>query len=471
MDPFVVISFGKKVFRTRIIRHSLNPNWDEKLLFHVRRYESAFQVHMAVLDWDKLSSNDHVGAASFSVSELLAKAPRKDDKTGLYPEENDGTQDSMQEYVLPLQNEQQMPWESKHNPVLTVRAKYQPYDALRQRFWRQYLKQYDTDDSGRISRLELTSMLDSLGSTLGRQTVDSFFIRCGKAPNEVLTVNETIQCLETELCRPPSEKKRIDVDDTSFDTSAPVTPSIVGGNETQTGLNLDKLDFSGPPQNIPAPDSEPLRKPTQPAPQLTVPSQQPLHEVVGLTRTPSPRNMGFGRQASSSSSSDAEDSSGSASGSASSSPASDESFERVINVKSCPLCHRPRMNAKAEVDIVTHLAVCASQDWARVDRIVVGNFVTASQAQRKWYTKVISKVSSGDYRLGAVCIFVAAACQQLLIDSAELGEHHRAESHNWSARGGENAGVRTPGHPSPVQGLEESYGGCPCPPTVEIALN
>jgi len=32
---------------------------------------------------------------------------------------------------------------------------------------------------------------------------------------------------------------------------------------------------------------------------------------------------------------------------------------------------------------------------------VVGNFVTASQAQRKWYTKIITKVSSGDYRLGA----------------------------------------------------------------------
>lgn len=45
MDSFVVISFGKKVFRTRVIRHSLNPVWDEKLLFHVRRYETAFKVN------------------------------------------------------------------------------------------------------------------------------------------------------------------------------------------------------------------------------------------------------------------------------------------------------------------------------------------------------------------------------------------------------------------------------------------
>ena len=55
MDPFVVVSFGKKVFRTRVIRHSLNPTWDEKLLFHVRRHESTFTVQFAVLDWDKVN--------------------------------------------------------------------------------------------------------------------------------------------------------------------------------------------------------------------------------------------------------------------------------------------------------------------------------------------------------------------------------------------------------------------------------
>lgn len=87
-----------------------------------------------------------------------------------------------------------------------------------------------------------------------------------------------------------------------------------------------------------------------------------------------------------------------------SSSSSGDSVERVINVKSCPLCHRPRMNSKAEMDIITHLAVCASQDWSAIDKIVVGNFVTASQAQRKWYTKVLGKVSSGDYRLGAVSV-------------------------------------------------------------------
>jgi phosphatidylserine decarboxylase len=120
MDPFVVISFGKKVFRTRVIRHSRNPTWDEKLLFHVRRYETTFKVQLAVLDWDKLSSNDYIGEAAFDVSELLADAPQRDPVTGLYAEEEDGDH-AMKEFMMPLSTAKEMPWETKHNPVLTFR--------------------------------------------------------------------------------------------------------------------------------------------------------------------------------------------------------------------------------------------------------------------------------------------------------------------------------------------------------------
>jgi hypothetical protein len=87
-------------------------------------------------------------------------------------------------------------------------------------------------------------------------------------------------------------------------------------------------------------------------------------------------------------------------------PNASDSLKRVINVKNCPLCHRPQLNSKAEIDIITYLVVCASQDWKKVDRIVVGNFVTPSQAQRKWYTRMLSIISSDDYKLGAVRFFL-----------------------------------------------------------------
>lgn len=47
------------------------------------------------------------------------------------------------------------------------------------------------------------------------------------------------------------------------------------------------------------------------------------------------------------------------------------------------------------------MGICSSTDPRAVNRIVVNEFVTASQAQRKWFTKVISKATKGAYRLGA----------------------------------------------------------------------
>lgn len=119
MDPFVVISFGKKVFRTRVIRHSRNPAWDEKLLFHVRRYETAFNIQLTILDWDKLSSNDHIGDVSFNVKELLDSAPQPG-QNGLYPPEDKGDH-PMKEFKMPLVVAKDVSWDAKHTPMISFR--------------------------------------------------------------------------------------------------------------------------------------------------------------------------------------------------------------------------------------------------------------------------------------------------------------------------------------------------------------
>ncbi|KAJ3761334.1 phosphatidylserine decarboxylase-domain-containing protein [Lentinula raphanica] len=404
MDPFVVISFGKKVFRTRVIRHSLNPSFDEKLLFHVRRYETNFKVHLTVLDWDKLSSNDYIGECDFDVSELITafeEGRGVDPETGLYPldDEAEGATNGMRDFKLPLRTTKEMPWEAKHRPYITLRGKYQPYAALRQRFWLQYLKQYDTDDTGMLSHLELTSMLDSLGSTLTNTTIKSFFTRFNKDPyREELTMAETIQCLETELGRPESQKKRLGgAEDAGYESSVSATPVMMFADRRGQELALDKLDFSGPPLSAMIspglPDAEFLEPNRVPAPMAY--SKQSAAQTPGasVTFAPAPP-VSFSHSQSSSVNTPSTPF-------AAPNANPDALVERVINVQTCPLCHRPRLNSKAEVDIVTHLAICASQDWNKVDRIMVGNFVTASQAQRKWYTRIIGKMSSGNYKLGA----------------------------------------------------------------------
>jgi phosphatidylserine decarboxylase len=79
----------------------------------------------------------------------------------------------------------------------------------------------------------------------------------------------------------------------------------------------------------------------------------------------------------------------------------DRGEEHVVEIKECPICHLPRLHKRSDADIITHIATCASQDWRQVNNIVMAGFVTSSQAQRKWYSKVITKISYGGYKLGA----------------------------------------------------------------------
>lgn len=383
MDPFVVISFGKKVFRTRVIRHSLNPNWDEKLLFHVHEHEENFTIQMTLLDWDKISGNDHIGSATLPLAELIADAPSPDPVTGLYGEGVDGKHES-REFTLPIVTNKSVAWELKHKPALTVRAKYEPYGALRQRFWRQYAMQYDADDTGSMSWVEMTSMLDSLGSTLTPQTLESYFTRFGKSPEkDELTFDEVVQSLEDEVTKSSSAKRTIgkpnasvEVDAHDLDARLKSMPQSTPGSATPS---VHHSQGTAPPSTYNSHSRHISTASNTNIPYLNVENTDDSSSPQGTTEAGSPM------------ASDADENSD---------PANDY-VERIINIKECPLCHRPRLSKRSEQDMITHLAVCASSDWSRIDRIMTSTYVTSSQAQRKKLTKLLNKVTAGSYSLGA----------------------------------------------------------------------
>lgn len=438
MDPFVVASLGKKTYRTKVVRHNLNPVYNEKMIFNLLGHEQTYSFAFTVIDRDRYTGNDFIASTSFPVKELMDKAPNPDPDTGLYPLKDpqdyvpDGSQSksrfkrlalsrsSSQQSLakssrpalsknpsttsqapslpaegsveapsgslpnpgllapgdtiaaagteavpdgqdpdfalvqLPLKMKNLEKWEDKHNPELFIRAKYMPYPALRQQFWRAMLKQYDTDESGRISKVELTTMLDTLGSTLRDSTIDSFFQRFPHAANgDVgdLTIDEAVICLEDQLLKKSK-------------------PTI-------SDRLKDKLpDFAkGPLLSVPSGKDA--------APADVEPSSETPQTSTSTIVVPK-----LGTQGEEGDNLDKDD-------------LNDRGEEHVVEIRECPICHQPRLNKRSDADIITHIATCASQDWRQVNNLMMAGFVTASQAQRKWYSKVITKISYGGYKLGA----------------------------------------------------------------------
>ncbi|KAI9715353.1 MAG: hypothetical protein M1812_005998 [Candelaria pacifica] len=458
MDPFVVVSLGKKTFRTRVIRHNLNPVFDEKMVFQVLRHEQNYSLNFAVVDRDKLSGNDFVGTTNFALQNVITTAPEADPDTGLYhllelvdpsttptpsrssrfklPMSRSSSSSSLnrlsrpslksshssnsvsassqlelppaptsvpptidknslapvtsgsgngngngngdychhaddpdlRSYIMPLNLKNKDRWEAKHSPELFIKAKYLPYTALRQQFWRAMLKQYDADDSGRIDKVELTTMLDTLGSTLKESTIESFFKRFA-TDTEVadpgamsLSFDQAVVCLEDQLQQSPQKKTWGDTVHQAKDRVAHAHHTTVG-NRQNSETDIPPIDpSSGTDQNFQSDSSV-----------IPAISQDPLGADGGEGNLLDQDDL-------------AED---------------DKGEEHVIEIRECPICHQPRLNKRSDADIITHIATCASQDWRQVNNIVMAGFVTSSQAQRKWYSKVITKIGYGGYKLGA----------------------------------------------------------------------
>ncbi|PTU21513.1 hypothetical protein P175DRAFT_0515642 [Aspergillus ochraceoroseus IBT 24754] len=444
MDPFVVTSLGRKTLRTPVVRHNLNPVYHEKMVFQVMKHEQLYTMSFTVMDRDKFSGNDFVASAGFPLQTLIQAAPEADPETGLYkflepsldpptPEEpapiaksdvkieispspsstslsklsrpsmrsrssaaslsalvqqdplgtlpslaipDEGASssissaptavntaikpvsyesDGLRLYTIPLVLKNKERWEDKHSPQIIVKAKYMPYRALRQQFWRLMLRQYDADDSGRIDKVELTTMLDTLGSTLKESTIDSFFDRFAleneSTDIQSLTFDQVVMCLEDTL-------QALQKDQRTMGKKTSPTPST-GSQESEDQSSGDDLAFE-------IGTSLPTHQAT------SAPTLFSMDQLSSNDEDLRPDDLG-----------------------------DEGGEEHVIELRECPLCHQPRLSKRSDADIITHIATCASQDWRQVDNLVMGGFVTSSQAQRKWYTKVITKISYGGYKLGA----------------------------------------------------------------------
>lgn len=138
-------------------------------------------------------------------------------------------------------------------------AKYDPHSAMRQRFWRSYLRSFDVDHSGQYSRAELMKALESIGLDVNEEKINDFFVAFGKNPDQdELLIEEAMQRLEEEFGG--SSGKVADANPNEpLDT--PVAPEPAADNaQTYTNPPVNELDRAETPtkdlfSRIPLPPS------------------------------------------------------------------------------------------------------------------------------------------------------------------------------------------------------------------------
>lgn len=308
-DPYIIISFGKNAFRTRFIRHSLNPVWNEVLYLHLKNDEENYSMKFSIYDHN-ISKNDQLGYVTLSAKNLIEECCKVNNNYDSI-DNDERTLEALDsvpiEIIKPIQFLKEYP-DHSFESNLKVKIKFTPYKHLRRNFWYALAKTYDSDANQSINHIELQAMLDSIGSTVSDETIKLMFTNVNKNYLEdELTYAEMALTLEKELIKHHEIIK-----------------------EQQIGKLKTKWNkFS-----------------------------------KGQMRS------------------------------------GDILEEKIIQICKCPICGISIGKNRDELDVVSHIAVCANTDYSQVDKFVMGGLVTEAYTSRKWYSKVLKFVGYGQYSIG-----------------------------------------------------------------------
>ncbi|KGK40145.1 hypothetical protein JL09_g818 [Pichia kudriavzevii] len=123
MDPFVVVSFSKQIYKTNVCRHALNPSWKNQLInIRVSKYSLKFLLKLSVYDFDVFTFNDDICSTSLEIGDLINESEHNSNDTWTYKKLPLSFSDrALSKKLLKTQN---------YMPELSIRFKYVPVSTL-----------------------------------------------------------------------------------------------------------------------------------------------------------------------------------------------------------------------------------------------------------------------------------------------------------------------------------------------------
>lgn len=182
MDPFIIVTFGRRVFKTSWRKHSLNPIYNERLAFEVYENETNFNFHFRVIDKDNFSYHNKVAKCDISLANLRNEQNKYENGEDWVP------------LHLPLEFNESID-SGVSEPILNLKFKFLTYSNLKKHFWEKALN--------RITKLEffdvveLNMLMEQLGTFSGEE-IEGFFYHFGKSPwsHDKLTREEVVNYLQ-----------------------------------------------------------------------------------------------------------------------------------------------------------------------------------------------------------------------------------------------------------------------------------
>lgn len=184
MDPFVITTFGRRVFKTSSKNHTLNPYFNEFIAFEIFPNETQFSFHFKVMDKDSISYHDEIAEYDLPWFDVL---------TQIKSDNLNGKQD-WSEITVPLEILYHQEVES--HPMLKVKVRYTPYKNLKINFWKHAVS--TTTLKEEFDMVDLLLFLDKLGSFSDQDALE-FFNRFNKLAwaGDSITRQELIKGLQS----------------------------------------------------------------------------------------------------------------------------------------------------------------------------------------------------------------------------------------------------------------------------------